>query len=447
MSSSKKNSKRDGDTAGKPATDTNPQTTPASGDKPEAGKKPETSAKAESGATTEGSAKPATSAKPEAAKPEADKATAKSAASKSAETSQAADSAKSSDTAAKTTPEAGKSASAEGPKDAQSQHRQNTDVKPTSQNEGTTLPAPTPPAPESGGGAGFGTMFFGGVTCALIGAFAAYMLLPQLGLLPDQNGEVITRLEAETAAQEDQISTLSQRVEELSAANTPQVSSDQISDIEAQLSALGDRLASVEDMAQNAAPAGDTVSTAELQKLREEMDTLLAEAVRKDDQSRTTLRRAALTRVRTALDNGSPLDDALANLAETGQEIPSGLNAIADTGAPTLAALQSAFPDAAREALQAARQADPEANAGSGMLGFLNSQLGVRSLEPREGGDPDAILSRAEARLRDGDLAATLEELDALPDSAKAEISGWIDQAQTRLTATQAADELGAQLN
>ncbi|WP_286908331.1 hypothetical protein [Roseovarius sp.] len=463
MSSDKKNSKRDEDTAAKAAS------------KPEA--KPEAKTGAKTGATAKSDAKPA-AAKPEAAKPEAAKPeAAKPEAAKPEAAAKAATSAKpdapakpatgkadpvksdplKSDTAKPADKATDKAADKPADKPADSaestpsQNSRNTDDMPTSKSAATPPPTPTPPAPETGGGAGFGALFFGGVAAALVGALAAYLLLPQLGLLPKGDDEALTRLETRLAEQDKEISALSQQLADMASAQPETVSPDQITDIEAQLSALGDRLAAAETLAQRAAPAGEAVSSDELQKLREEMDRLLAEAAQKDDQARTaardTLRRAALTRVRTALDNGSPFAEALDDLGNTGQEIPSDLQAIANSGAPTLAALQTSFPDAARRALEAARRADPDAHAGSGVLGFLNSQLGVRSLEPREGNDPDAILSRAEAALRDGQLAATLEELATLPDPAQAEIAGWVEQAQTRLTATQAADTLGAQLN
>lgn len=466
MSSDKKNSKRDEATADKAAskaeakTGAKTGTTAKSDAKPEAAKpvsakpeaaKPETAAKAATSAKPDASTKsdasakpetPDTSAKPETGKPDPVKSdTKKSEPVKSDPVK--SDTAKPADKAA--------DKPADSAKNALSQNSRKTDDIPTSKSAATPPPTPTPPASETGGGAGFGALFFGGVTAALVGALAAYLLLPQLGLLPKGNDEALTRLETRLAEQDKEISELSQQLADMASAQPETVSPEQITDIEAQLSALGDRLAAAETLAQRAAPAGEAVSSDELQKLREEMDRLLAEAAQKDDQARTaardTLRRAALTRVRTALDNGSPFAEALDDLANTGQEIPSDLQTIASSGAPTLSALQTSFPDAARRALEAARRTDPDAHAGSGVLGFLNAQLGVRSLEPREGSDPDAILSRAEAALRDGQLAATLEELATLPDPAQAEIAGWVDQAQTRLTATQAADTLGAQLN
>jgi hypothetical protein len=110
-----------------------------------------------------------------------------------------------------------------------------------------------------------------------------------------------------------------------------------------------------------------------------------------------------------------------------------------------MASLSADFPDAARSALAATRAQD--ATSGGVDLGaFLTRQLGVRSVTPRDGDDPDAVLSRAEAALKSGDLTGALAELEALPDVAKSEMSGWLDQAQTRQTALDAANTLAESL-
>ncbi|PJE34836.1 hypothetical protein CVM52_20190, partial [Pseudooceanicola lipolyticus] len=68
--------------------------------------------------------------------------------------------------------------------------------------------------------------------------------------------------------------------------------------------------------------------------------------------------------------------------------------------------------------------------------------LGARSVEPRAGDDPDAILSRAEAAVSTGQLQQALDELAALPDAAKPALADWIDSAQRRIAAKQAATAL-----
>lgn len=182
---------------------------------------------------------------------------------------------------------------------------------------------------------------------------------------------------------------------------------------------------------------------------REEVEALVAEAQQMENEAsataEATLRRAALTRILSALDNGSPYASALADLQAAGQEVPEALATAADSGVPSLAELRDSFPDAARRALSAAR-AETDGTVGS-LGAFLRSQLGARSLEPREGSDPDAVLSRAEAAVRAGRLGDALAEIEALPDAARAELSAWTEAARTRQSAVSAAETLSAELN
>lgn len=78
---------------------------------------------------------------------------------------------------------------------------------------------------------------------------------------------------------------------------------------------------------------------------------------------------------------------------------------------------------------------------------FFANQLGARSVEPRAGDDPDAVLSRAEAALRSGDLGAVLSEVSALPEPAQQELSDWVASAETRKAALDGADAVAQTLN
>ncbi len=315
-------------------------------------------------------------------------------------------------------------------------------------------PAPTPAeAPRSGG---FGGLVFGGIVAALIGAFAAYIVLPQLGFgAKDQSAE-LAALQTRLEDQSGRIAGLGLRVEAAEAESDLSVFENGLSDVEAQIAAIADRVAALEERPVSSASGAGANSTdvAELRSAlsaqQAQVEALMASATQAEANARAsataTLRRAALTRIRTALDTGTGFDAALADLEATGQTVPEVLTRVAVEGVSTLAALQGSFPERARAALAAARAADPEASAGSGMLGFLSNQLGVRSLEPREGGGPDAILSRAEAALRDGRLTDAMAEIETLPEVARTELSGWAGQATKRMTAVNAAETLGADL-
>jgi hypothetical protein len=114
------------------------------------------------------------------------------------------------------------------------------------------------------------------------------------------------------------------------------------------------------------------------------------------------------------------------------------LAANAATGLAPKADLTEDFDVLARDALSAARAAGPTEE---GLGGFARSLLQARSLEPREGDDPDAVLSRIAAAVRTGDLKTALTEIEALPPEAAAALSDWSAQAQTRVDAEAALQD------
>ncbi len=229
----------------------------------------------------------------------------------------------------------------------------------------------------------------------------------------------------------------------------------QIADLSDQVSALTARLSDIEE--QPTGPSGDAVTTGQLTELRrtlkaqgDQVARLVSEAEQRDDAARASaqqdLRRAALTRIRTALDTGTPFAPALGDLERAGMAAPDALQEVAEAGAPTQSALQEAFAPAARAALAKARKSGDEEGT-SGVWSFMSGQLGVRSLERREGPGTDAVLSRAEDDLRQGNLQAALTEVEALPDPALAELSDWAESARARMQAIAAYDALAAKLN
>jgi hypothetical protein len=115
-------------------------------------------------------------------------------------------------------------------------------------------------------------------------------------------------------------------------------------------------------------------------------------------------------------------------------------NAVA--GLPTIADLQDSFAPAARDALEAALRANMGESWTERVSSFLRSQTGLRSLTPREGDDPDAVLSRAEAALSDGRVADAMAELQAIPEAGKAALQEWLALAQTRVDAEAAVAAL-----
>ena len=134
---------------------------------------------------------------------------------------------------------------------------------------------------------------------------------------------------------------------------------------------------------------------------------------------------AALSRVQAAIETGAPFGSALADFSQASTAtVPEVLQAVSSTGVPALASLQDEFPPLARQALAAARSETPVPETTVGKLSaFLARQTEARSVTPREGSDPDAVLSRVEAAVRKGALNDALAELDTLPDTSKSVLS------------------------
>ena len=195
---------------------------------------------------------------------------------------------------------------------------------------------------------------------------------------------------------------------------------------------IAENRALAEKFARLAAEAEARIAEAERRVAEAEAKAVDVKALT-EAASRDARRAVALAELRAALESGAPFGAAIATLRETGVEVPEALLRNAASGVPTLAALRQRFPAAARAALEAAIRATTDESLASRVAAFLKSQIGIRSLAPRSGNDPDAILSRAEAALRSGDLAAALAELENLPPEAREAMAPWLDDARRRL--------------
>ena len=181
---------------------------------------------------------------------------------------------------------------------------------------------------------------------------------------------------------------------------------------------------------------------------RAEVEQMMAEARQMDAASAEAARIASaqtvLARMRSALDSGSGYATLIDELKALDVSVPEDLSAPADTGVATQTGLRDTFAPAARTALAAARE---ETKGTGNVMDYIKRHLGARSVAPRDGDDPDAILSRAGALVDQGKIAEALSELDALPETARAALSDWQAAARTRIAAVVAADDLSQSLN
>jgi hypothetical protein len=318
-------------------------------------------------------------------------------------------------------------------------------------------PEPRPPEPEAKAApqaprrTGFWPLATGGAIAAAIGAGGTIAVLrANPGLMPPPNA---AGLEQRLSDQDKRLSDLSAQLAAAPAA-APDATLDiqplidplnaRLDQVDAVLSDLQGRLAALES--RPAAPSGDTgaatneavaaakAAEAEAARLRHE-----AEAI-----ARKAAISAALGQIDAGLESGAALAPSLKALADLGIAVPEALAAV-DQGAPTLAALRDGFPAAARDALSLSLAALPKGSAWDRVTAFLRSQTGARSLSPRAGDDPDAVLSRAEAALGTGDLMAAVAEISALPEPGQARMSEWVGLATKRSEALRAAAALRAE--
>lgn len=237
------------------------------------------------------------------------------------------------------------------------------------------------------------------------------------------------------------------------------------------LSGLDDRLAAVEarPIFTGDASADEAALTAAIDQLRadlmsqQEENAVMAEDIaamadaaearitqaeaRADAAASTASAQAALSQLRIAIAGGTPFTAPLAEVADAyGIDVPEAVQSASETGVPTLAEIEAAYPAAARAALPLALQAIAGETSGERLTAFFRSQVGGRSLEPREGDDPDAILSRAGAAVATGDLSTAIAELQGLPEPALAAMSDWTGLAESRMATLEALDGLSTAL-
>ena len=342
------------------------------------------------------------------------------------------------------------------------------DLPPAPPHEG-----PLPQPSRKGGAGAFFGMLLGGILAAAIG-FGLARAMPDLLLFAPPDETIPTTL----ATQGEEIAALRERVAALTPAAAPDPNlPTRLADLDSALQALADRMQGLEGQVADLAAQPRSPGSAVPPELAEEIAALKAQvaglgaggslpadviaaaeaaearlkaaeesAAAMAEQARATAeaaRRAmAIDRISAALDSGAAYASALADLPEG--TVPPALADHAASGLPTVADLSDSFPQAARDALEAALRANMGESWTERVGSFLRSQTGFRSLSPREGNDPDAILSRAEAALTAGRVAEAVAELQAMPEAGQPALADWLAQARIRIEAESAVAALSA---
>ncbi|MGP9804711.1 hypothetical protein [Paracoccus sp. NSM] len=366
-----------------------------------------------------------------------------------------------------------------------------------------TSPTPTPPAPKAAESpkaapaprrGGFLPLALGGAVAAGLGAAAAIWALPHLppewrpatapAPAASQQAPAVDEAAliaaAEAAARDaaraaaldalaqapqpeaaeagDLPADLAARLEALEQAAAQQPDAPEGADPEA-LAALRTRLdeqqARLDELAARPAfdPEAASAVQAQIEEAAAEAEQRLAAAQAEADalqqaaaeSTRRAEAVAAIAALQAALDEGITPDQARDTLAAAGLDAPQALA----TPVPSLAQLQAGFPEAARAALRASLTAASAERQGNLVTNFLRAQTGARSVTPREGDDPDAILSRADAALQAGRVADALAQIAALPEPALAApaMAEWRAEAEAHANAQAALSDLSPDQN
>jgi hypothetical protein len=189
-----------------------------------------------------------------------------------------------------------------------------------------------------------------------------------------------------------------------------------------QIAALDDRMSKLESMLPSLADAVDQDAT---------------------DTKAATLA-IAFANLRAAIDAGRPYATELATLGalSPGNGDLGPLLDYDDEGIPTTAQLKVSFESARNAALSTAAP-DATASLADRLMASAESLVKVRRVDAQAEGDtPDAVLARAAAKLDQGDLAASVKEVETLKGSPGAAFADWLDQAKARLAADETLQHL-----
>ncbi|WP_425092302.1 COG4223 family protein [Tropicimonas sp. S265A] len=350
----------------------------------------------------------------------------------------------------------------------------------------------TPPAavaPQQEKRSGFFAPFLGGVVAAGLGFGLCYYLIDQ-GVLSAGDVETFEEERAQISALEDQIASVRGLVSDmntedprigplgdgLAAVQTTIVEvqaevGELQSEIEAQTGLLSGMQSELDAIAEMPVESSDASSAAvaalqarlqeqqnanaemqaQLQEMaaqaRAEMDEVRnrAGALQQETQAAVdeATNRAALANITSALESGTPLAPSLASITVP---VPDALTAVSETGVSTVLELQRGFPAAARAGLSESLKVTVGDAPTDRFMAFLQAQVGARSLEAREGDDPDAVLARAQEAVSSAQFDVVLTELATLPAEGQAAMADWIADAQARVDAVAARDALAAEL-
>lgn len=376
---------------------------------------------------------------------------------------------------------------------------------PAPEDSETNAPVDEPMTAAKGAGKGKGKVIIGGVAVVLVGALAAYASLPWwVNSLPEQVRPMVQKIlpappQSETKALEAQIAALQNSLGvvkgEVSALQSrvgvledgasrparpesgpesggvmaettvpPQAGAGQagamIGDVEQRLATLeqmlngshGEMVTSLEtlqaDLEELKSSRASASALLNLSDRVSGLESAVDQAVSRQDRALAFL--LAVGQLRAAVEGGRGFDGELKTVAAMAPAdldvaaLTDGFAGRAADGVPTLTALQQSFTAMGAKVIRASALPDDEtASWWNRTVDRLLTVVTVRRIDGDAVGDgPAAVVSRAEALLKSGSLAEAVRELSALQGGPAEVLGPWLAQAQARLAADRALNEL-----
>lgn len=267
-------------------------------------------------------------------------------------------------------------------------------------------------------------------------------------LRSEMSTAVVKAADEQLATIKSQVSALAERVDQIPDRASAKETEAAMALLAEKVDGLTERIATLEKSRAAAQTSGTEAAQAasdvakrnaeELATLKERLDRLeskqAAEAPAERERKQALV--VAVGQLREALTDSKPFTDELDTVTKLGgdtvREMTAAIAPFADSGIPTADQLKRQFQDVEKKILAAA--ATPQKGDWiDKAISQATSVVTVRKVGPVEGDTPEAICSRAEARLKADDLQGAVDELAALKDAPAAAAEAWLKQARARL--------------
>lgn len=251
----------------------------------------------------------------------------------------------------------------------------------------------------------------------------------------DANAQALTALKGDVDSLGERVASLSDSVSSGGAGEGVglEALSGRVGEIETQLSGLSSKLASVESAGPSVDPAALDAIRAEAAQANDAIAGLQADlsalgervsAAEGEIESGAGSRVAAAiaaSALKSAADRGGGFMAELEAYAAVSPDAESvaALRDYAATGVPTVAQLVERFPAVANRIVAASSGVDADAGIGERLMASARSLVQVRPVGDVEGEDPGAIAARMEVALGQGNLDGAIAEWEKLPEAAK----------------------------